>query len=333
MKFIIIFTLYEILRRTGSYFKLRCGQSRIRIRSARGGAITLHFIGWNSNFFNFRYGRQICQVCFICVVILTTGPVSALDNGLPTAGEIIEKANHVALYQGLGMKGRVHLKIIDKQGRVRKRVLNILRKDEAGKKDGDQKYFTYFKIPADVRKMVFMVHKHIDPKTDDDRWLYLPAMDLVKRIAASDKRTSFVGSDFLYEDISGRNPSEDIHTLIQTTKHYYIIDNRPKNPNSVEFEYYLAYIHRQTFITDKLEFYKKGGGIYRTMEVLKVKEIHSEENGVPVTYPTVVSSQARNLETGSVTQMTLTNIVYNPDLGDEIFSERYLRRPPRDITR
>ena len=32
----IFINLYEILRKSGAYFKLRCGQSRIRIRSARG---------------------------------------------------------------------------------------------------------------------------------------------------------------------------------------------------------------------------------------------------------------------------------------------------------
>ena len=33
-------------------------------------------------------------------------------------------------------------------------------------------------------------------------YISLP-LDLVKRIASTDKRSSFVGSDFTYEDISG----------------------------------------------------------------------------------------------------------------------------------
>jgi len=57
----------------------------------------------------------------------------------------------------------------------------ILRRDVAD--GGDQKFYVYFLEPADVRKMVYMVWKHTD--RDDDRWLYLPALDLVKRIAAS----------------------------------------------------------------------------------------------------------------------------------------------------
>ena len=116
---------------------------------------------------------------------------------------IVNKANLVAYYQGQDGKAKVNMVIRDKQGQKRHREFIIIRKDV--KDGGDQKYYVYFLKPADVRKMVYMVHKHTDQKKDDDRWLYLPALDLVKRIAAGDKRTSFVGLNFLYEDVSGRS--------------------------------------------------------------------------------------------------------------------------------
>lgn len=281
--------------------------------------------------------KQTLTILSILIVFIATVTVPArAGTPLTDAQAIVEKANHVALYQGEGMKGRVHFRITDKQGRVRERTLNILRRDAhaPGKPgDGDQKYFTYFKSPADVRKMVFMVHKHAGPGKDDDRWLYMPAMDLVRRIAAGDKRTSFVGSDFLYEDISGRALYADTHKLVSTTDRHYVLENRPKDPDSVAFQYYLAWVDHTTFITDRVAFYKTGDFLYREMAVLAVENIPADEDGKAVVYPTVVRSVARNLETGSTTEMTLSNIVYNPGLGDALFSERYLRRPPRDITR
>jgi hypothetical protein len=66
---------------------------------------------------------------------------------------------------------------------------------------GDQDFMVFFSRPSDVRGTVFLVAKHVD--RDDDRWLYLPGLDLVRRISAGDKRTSFVGSHFFYEDVSG----------------------------------------------------------------------------------------------------------------------------------
>jgi len=55
-------------------------------------------------------------------------------------------------------------------------------------------------------------------------------LDLVKRIAARDKRTSFVGSDFLYEDVSGRSLDEDTHELVDVSDRLFIVKNVPKIP-------------------------------------------------------------------------------------------------------
>lgn len=246
--------------------------------------------------------------------------------------EIVRKANHMALYQGEDGKGKVSLVIRDKQGRIRKRAFNMLRKN-ADSADQDQKYYAFFKSPADVRKMVFLVHKHAALEKDDDRWLYMPSLDLVKRIAAGDKRTSFVGSDFLYEDISGRSPEEDKHELINTTEKFYVIKNVPKYPESVEFEYYIAHIDKKIFIPIKIEFFKKSDRLYRVIEVMTVKKIKATENGKEVSYPTVTLSVARNLESGSTSEMTFSNVKYNIGLSDKIFTERYLRRPPRNAMR
>lgn len=264
--------------------------------------------------------------------LLLGAGVAKAQSAMPSADDIIKKANHMALYQGVDTKGKVTMVIKDRQGRVRKRTFNILRKNDEGI-DRNQKYYTFFQSPADVRKMTFMVHKHADLEQDDDRWLYMPGLDLVKRIAASDKRTSFVGSDFLYEDISGRSPADDDHRVVRTTQTHYLIKNTPKRPESVEFAYYLAHIDKKTFLPMKIEFFKDGDRLYRVIEVLQVKAIRAEENGKSVTYPTVTVSVARDLENGSQTEMTYSNIRYNIGIGDNIFTERYLRRPPRDAMR
>jgi len=270
---------------------------------------------------------------FTLFFALTAGTVSAQDNTEKlTADEIVRKANHAALYQGTDSRGKVSMVITDKQGRTRKRELNMLRKDD-GEKDEDQKYFVFFQEPADVRKMVFMVHKHAALEKEDDRWLYMPSLDLVKRIGASDKRTSFAGSDFLYEDISGRNVAEDSHELIRTDDKQYLVRNIPKNPKNAEFEYYDVYIDKSSFLPMKMEYFRKGGILYRIISSEKTENTEAEENGSRVIYPTVIQSVAKDLESGSRTEMTFSNIQYNIGLADDVFTERYLRRPPGDAMR
>jgi len=235
---------------------------------------------------------------------------------------IVNKANIAAYYQGKDGKAKVRMTITSKQGKKSLREFIILRKDV--KDGGDQKYYIYFHKPADVRKMVFMVHKHSDIKKDDDRWLYLPALDLVRRIAAGDKRTSFVGSDFLYEDVSGRSLDEDTHELIETTDKLYVIKNVPKKAETVEFSYYKVSIDRKTFVPMKMEFFDKAGKLYRTIESVKVQNIQG--------FPTVVKSLVSDLKTGSKTLMEFSAVKYDIKLAD-IFTERYLRRPPREARR
>ena len=241
----------------------------------------------------------------------------------PNVQTIVNKANIVAYYQGEDGKANVKMTITSKQGQKREREFNILRKDVTD--GGDQNYFVYFQKPPDVRKMAYMVHKHADPAKDDDRWLYLPALSLVKRIAAGDKRTSFVGSDFLYEDVSGRSLEEDTHELVETTDQMFVVKNVPKQPDTVEFNYYNVSIDRKTYVPMKMEFYDKDDKLYRVIESKKVEKIQD--------FYTVVQSVVSNLKTGGKTEMEFGDVKYNIGLDDSMFTERYLQRPPREAMR
>ncbi len=85
----------------------------------------------------------------------------------------------------------------------------------------------------------------------------MPSLDLVKRIAASDKRTSFVGSDFLYEDVSGRGLDQDIHELAETTDAFYVIKNTPKKPETRRVQLLQRLDRPKNFVPMKMEFYDK----------------------------------------------------------------------------
>lgn len=239
----------------------------------------------------------------------------------PAVDEIINQANLAAYYGGNDGRAEVTMTITDAQGRVRMREFVILRLDV--RDGGEQKFYVYFKKPSDVRKMVFMVHKHID--RDDDRWLYLSKLSLVKRIAGSDKRTSFVGSHFFYEDVSGRSVHEDVHELIEETADHYVVKNTPKNPAEVEFSSYTVWIDKKHYLPLKAEYLDKEGRKYRVVEALEVKDIQG--------FPTVVKSRVQNLISGGHTVSEFRKIKYNIGLKDKIFTERYLHRPPKEVRR
>ncbi|MCB2081331.1 MAG: outer membrane lipoprotein-sorting protein [Hyphomicrobiales bacterium] len=253
----------------------------------------------------------------ILLALLTT-PAWALS-----VEEIVAKANHAAYYQGKDGRASVHMVITDAQGRERTRDFTILRTDTDDKGDTEQKFYVYFSRPADVNKTAFLVWKHT--KAEDDRWLYLPALDLVKRIAASDERTSFVGSHFFYEDVSGRTPSEDTHTLVEETDNFYVLKSVPKKKDAVEFAYYKNWIHKTTFIPVKTEFYDSADTAYRTYEALKVDTIDG--------HATVTQSKMSDKNLGGYTVMEYGKVGYDIGLPEDIFTERYLRAAPRKYLR
>ena len=63
-----------------------------------------------------------------------------------------------------------------------------------------RKTYLRFNTPRDVKDVRILTIEHENIDDDDDRWLYLPAMKKVRRISASNKGESFMGTDFSYED-------------------------------------------------------------------------------------------------------------------------------------
>lgn len=240
---------------------------------------------------------------------------------LSDVGEIVERANLASYYAGDDGRSEARMTIEDAQERRQLRQFTILRHDHAD--GGDQDFMVFFSRPSDVRGTVFLVHKHVDG--DDDRWLYLPGLDLVRRISPGDKRTSFVGSHFFYEDVSGRHPEEDEHRLVETTEKHYVLESTPKKPDEVEFERFVTRVDRETFLPMETEYYDDKDRVYRLMEVLEVEEIDGK--------PTVTRSRMSTPLDGGHTLMEFRYTEYDVGLPGDIFSERYLRSPPVDWLR
>jgi len=247
---------------------------------------------------------------------------------LPTATEIVEKSQQTFYYPGADMRAKVTMELITETGQKRVRVLTMLRKNDP--KNKDQKYFLYFHEPGDVRRTVFLVWKY--PEKDDDRWIFIPTLNMVQRVAAKDSRLSFVGSDFTYEDVSGRDLSADTHTLLREERQgnadCYVIQSMPKS--TADYTKKLSWVDKKNFLPLKEEYYDAQNELFRVFTADKIEEVTA---GKGRSYPTITKRTMKNVKSGHRTEVTYTSVAYEVGLDDSIFTERSLRSPPQDLIR
>ncbi|MBI4715055.1 MAG: outer membrane lipoprotein-sorting protein [Nitrospirae bacterium] len=248
------------------------------------------------------------------LLVLTFQPASSWG---ADAVEIVRKSQAAFFEAGKDYQARVKMTLLTREGQQRLREMTMLRKNGAA---GEQKYFIYFHGPADVAGTAFMVHKY--SARDDDRWLFIPALNLVNRIAARDSRSSFVGSDFTYEDVSGRDLEADRHRLIREEeaggRAAYLIESVPKG--AAEYARKLGWIDRTTFLPLKEEYYDVQGALYKVFTADEIADVQG--------FPTAMKRTMANVKTGHKTEVVFERIRYDVGIGEDLFSERYLRRPP-----
>lgn len=258
---------------------------------------------------------------YLILLLLALMPLEAFAL---SAEEVMKKSQAAFHYQGRDFKARVVMKLINKGGQERTRELAMLRKNY-GEAGGEQKFFMYFFQPADVKDMTFMVYKY--PGRDADRWLYVPAINMVRRIAAKDKASSFVGSDFTYEDVSGRDIADDTHTMTKEerigAKDCYVVKSVPKAAE-VDYSYKLSWVDKANHLPLKEEYYDRKGELYRVFAAEEIKDVKG--------FPTVTKRSMKNLQSGHRTEVSYLKTDYNIGVEDALFSERYLKQPPKKWT-
>ena len=236
----------------------------------------------------------------------------------PSADDIVRN-ELAAFYQaGKDFQAKVTMRLTNSQGSTRERVMTMLRTDIGTQ--GDQRYLISFEAPADVRGMGFLVWKHA--RQEADRWLYFPALKAVKRVAADDKRSSFVGSDFSYEDISGRDAGDEKHALLRQEqvddRPAYVIESRPHAV--VTYARRLSWIDRERWMPLKEEYFDAEGKLQRTFKAEKVEQVGG--------HWTVTARSMFNAASGHRTDVAFTQLRYDTGLADDVFTERSLRNPP-----
>jgi len=99
----------------------------------------------------------------------------------------------------IGEQSDMVMTLIDARGRriLRQMVGMVMEVDT----DGDKSKITFLS-PKDVKGTKMLTHSH--KSKDDDQWLYLPKARRLRRITSKSKSSSFMASEFSFEDLGSQ---------------------------------------------------------------------------------------------------------------------------------
>ena len=227
---------------------------------------------------------------------------------------------------GRDSRGEMRMRLVDRQGRVRERVLAITALRGAGGR-GD-KTLVRFTYPNDIRGTSFLVWEHADAA--DERFLYLPALGRVRRIAGEEKQESFAGSDLSYEDIGGRDVADYTYAFTSETASWtapdgsrhaaWALESRAKDKDA-EFPRSVSIVLKDQLVSVHADIFNRRDERAKVFDVRKLERV----DGIWSALDLVVSNERDKTRT----ELTTTSLRYNVGLTDDDFSRRRLEQGSR----
>lgn len=230
---------------------------------------------------------------------------------------------------GRDARSTMQMRLFDRQGRKRERTLTLLAMEGAGagkKADaiGDR-LLIRFTYPNDIAGTSFLVWER--DGAEDERFLFLPALGRVRRIAGSERQESFVGSDFTYEDIGGRALEDYTYTLLDANATFtgadgrahpaYQLESRAKQADAL-YPRVVSLVRKDNLVIVRAEIFNRRNEREKEYRVLRLEQV----SGIWTTTEVVMTNELDRTRT----ELTTTNVTYNVGLKESDFSRRELER-------
>jgi outer membrane lipoprotein-sorting protein len=203
-----------------------------------------------------------------------------------------------------------------KDGSETKRVMDQYSRDDD---KGNRRTVIVFQDPVSVKGTRFLTMENSGK--EDDRWIFLPNLGRVRRIAASEGSGSFVGTDFSYDDISSANRKADLdkHKLLREEnlngRSCYVIESVPRD-SSYQYSKMIQWIDRETGLNYRVELYDKRSAHVKTLESMDFKDVQGRL--------TALLTRMSSLTAGTSTDLRSDIVKYDDPIPETVFTTAYL---------
>lgn len=181
---------------------------------------------------------------------------------------------------------------------------------------------TRFVSPPDVKGTASLLVE--EAEQDDNIWIYLPALKKVRRLVASNKRDSFLGTDFSYADVIGHPVKDWSFKLVREEalngQTCYVVEGKPRSDEvkaETGYSKRVEWIGKDNAVTLKSEFWDEAGQPLKTAQFKEVRQVHAATDKWQ---PMLL--EVLNTQTGHRTTIQFSNFAVNQQIKDELFTPR-----------
>ncbi|MHB1052146.1 MAG: outer membrane lipoprotein-sorting protein [Thiobacillus sp.] len=261
-----------------------------------------------------RLTRQFRVSIIASLLVLWCGyvlmPAALADDASSLAQRVYDRPNG----RDLTTLGRM---VLTEKGRApRIREIVTYRLDKSG---GETANLIRFLDPEDIAGTGLLSIDKADGSTD--QWLYLPALDRVRRISSDRKGGRFVGSDLYFEDLQERKPSKDRHRLlgkqIENGILCDVLESVPLDADDSAYKKRISWIDPSTAILQRMDYFEKDTHTPGKRWLLRGKKRNQG-------YWTLTDSRMIDLSSGHETRMVVDVALYDQKLPVKLFTSQAL---------
>jgi hypothetical protein len=253
------------------------------------------------------------MIC-VCLSTIRTGYCQQM-----TGYDIMKENNKQ--YDFSTEENTMDMELINSNGQKRVRsVVRFSQKDE----NKNTQMLIRFLSPADVKGSGYLSIEH--SKTDESRYLYLPALKKSRRISAGEDSDNFMGSDFTYEDLDELDLDKFNFRLTGSEKvedtDCYVVEVSPDDATKKTSGYSkrVYFVNKETFVVHRIDFYDKRNTLFKNLTVKDIKPVY--DNRIYRPYIWVM----QNLKTKHQTVLKFQYFKINEKIDDDLFTVRSLER-------
>lgn len=264
---------------------------------------------------------RVLTTAFVLVAVWTA-TMSYPSAETPTAEQVARQAQDRDT--GRDSRAEFKMRLFDRQGRLRERTLQVF--TLRGDARGSDKTFVRFTYPNDIKNTALLVWEH--PQAEDERFLFLPALGRVRRIASEEQQDSFAGSDLSYEDIGNRKISDYTWSFVDENASWVAPDG-PSAPawvvqsvaksKTARYPRVVSVILKDRLIVVHSDIFNQRGEREKAFDAKRLARI----GGIwTVTALTMTNDRERTR-----TELDTATIQYSVGLTNEDFTRRRLEEP------